>query len=68
MSDLYTYMSQVNSKVEQRLLDVGTDKPAVLPSTESHIWGRIIEVGMITIEVMTIYIHAQKTLLPQILE
>ena len=51
MSDLYTYINQLESVLINKSLDEGADKPAVLPSTETHVWGRIVEVGKITIEV-----------------
>ena len=51
VSDLYAYLNRVKSELEGKLFYDGEDKPAVLPSTESHIWGRIIELGKITIEV-----------------
>ena len=51
MNDLYTYMNQIQFEVAEKSSDSGMDKPAVLPTTESHIWGRILELGKITIEV-----------------
>lgn len=46
MKDLYMYIYQNKS------LEECPDMPAVLPSTENHVWGRAIELGRLDIEVI----------------
>ena len=52
LSDLYAFVNKPESCSSSCCTCVdGADRPAVLPASEHHVWGRIAEIGKISIEV-----------------
>ncbi|XP_065055102.1 bridge-like lipid transfer protein family member 2 isoform X3 [Rhopilema esculentum] len=51
LSNLYSYVCQLESSQKFRTCVDGPDKPAILPSSEVHVWGRGFELGKATLEV-----------------
>ena len=56
LNNLYTYLN-VQEMVDCRCLSAALpcvtngDKPAILPTSEQHVWGRFFELGKISLQV-----------------